>query len=80
MVLEGGEGVFELEVELEARGVVVGEHVEADVERGEDGFDGVEVGGSEESGGGDGDGFVAGGEHGPAVGRAFGEEEVVAVA
>ena len=33
----------------------------------------------EQSGGGDGDGFVAGGEHGPAVGSAFGDVEFLAL-
>ena len=32
-----------------------------------------------QGGGGDGDGFVAGGEHGPAVGAAFGDVERLAL-
>ena len=84
MVLQAWQDLLQWEEESFAWGVAVGVHVKPHprpLSRGRGGKglkELVEDGLREEGGGGDGDGFVTCREHGPAVGRAFGDEERLA--
>ena len=83
-MLQTGQNLFQLEEEPFAWGVAVGEHVKPHprpLSRGRGGKglkELVEDGLREQGGRWDGDGFVACGEEGPAVGAALGDVEVFA--
>ena len=79
MMLQVGQDFLQLEEESFAWGIAVGIHSPFNGQLTTDNRQQFLVFGFEEGCGGDGEGFVAGGEHGPAVGAAFGDVEVFAL-
>ena len=78
MVNQTGQNLLQLEEQAFAGLVAVGVHVECQRQRGRQFSQLFLILGREQRGRGDGDGLMTGGEHGPAVGAAFGNVELVA--
>ena len=78
VALERGQHLAQLQEEPFARRVVVGVHVELGIKFVSYLFHLTSYLFGQQRGGGDGNGLVTGGEHRPAVGAAFGDEERVA--